>query len=87
MVSEKLFDVHAAAEILHVSVSLIHHLTSKRLISFTRLGKRIFFSTADLDAYFLTRRSEVSRIDKTGAIKPAVPAEPARRGRAGAGAA
>jgi excisionase family DNA binding protein len=85
MVNEILFDVRQAAAVLHVSVSLVHHMTSKREIDFLKLGKKIFFTTADLDSYMLSRRVESSAIGKSDTSK-APAASPSRR-RAAAGRA
>jgi excisionase family DNA binding protein len=61
-----LLTVEEAARELHISVSLLHHLTSARVIAFTRLGRRLYFSEADLQTYINSRRVEpVSAITQT----------------------
>ena len=83
MVEQKLFDVKEASTVLHISISLLHHLTCKRQISFLKLGKRLFFTAADLEGYMLSRRCESSAIGKPGSSNASAPAAAAsRRARA-----
>jgi len=56
----ELFTVEEAAKELRMSVSSVHHLTSKREIGFVRLGRRIYLSPDDLDIYIQSQRFEPS---------------------------
>jgi len=56
----QLFTVEEAAKELRMSVSSVHHLTSKREIGFCRLGRRCYLSPADLETYIASRRVEPS---------------------------
>lgn len=55
---EKMYTVEQAAEKLRISRSTLQHLTAERGIGFYRLGRRIFFTEADLAGYLQTRRVE-----------------------------
>ena len=50
-----------AARYLKVSRSLLDRACARREIAFVRLGRRSYYSRADLDAYVASRRVEVER--------------------------
>jgi len=47
-----------AAEALRISVSSLQHLTAARRIGFFRLGKRVYSTPEDLEAFLASRRVE-----------------------------
>jgi excisionase family DNA binding protein len=51
-----LLDYQAAAERLGVSVRYLRQLVARGAIARRRLGRRVMFSEADLDAYVATTR-------------------------------
>ena len=59
--SEHLYTVKEAAERLRVSVSFLQHLAARRGIGFVRLGRRSYFSEADLAVYVASQRVEAVR--------------------------
>lgn len=54
--SGKPLTIDEAAEFLGIPKATLYQFTSKRIISFKKLGKRIVFSKADLTAFLETKK-------------------------------
>lgn len=65
MTAQELLTVEQAAAWLKMSKSSLHHLTAARRIAFVRLGKRVYFSPADLEAYVASQRVEPAGVGKS----------------------
>jgi hypothetical protein len=88
MIGQKLFDKQEAAQILHVSISTLDHDTAARRIGHLKLGKRCYYTQADLEGYMQSRRVEPAISEKERGSKASAPAAaPRRRMKAAAGAA
>ena len=56
-------NIKAAAEYLHVSLSKLYKMTSKKEVIFYKVGKNIWFKKPDLDA-FLERKGKAKTADQ-----------------------
>lgn len=58
MIGQHLFDKQEGAKELHVSISLLEHLTAAKKIGHLKLGRRCYYTQDDLEAYMASRRVE-----------------------------
>lgn len=61
-----LLTVEEAAAELHISVSSLQHLTARKCIGFYRLGRRVYLSPTDVQAYRESRRVEPTKSTQAG---------------------
>jgi len=86
MIGQKLYDKREASAVLHISVSLLDHLTASRLVGHLKLGHKCYYTDADLESYMATRRVESTVIGKPSPSKASAAAAAPGRRRAATGA-